>query len=81
MFWGVLVMVPPEKLFCPLCGSKLTVVKYGGKKRNLLALVRSDNFCCFLGCLHVELHDRVVDGVNYRGKVFIKPIFHDRRVR
>ena len=63
---------------CPICGSKLVVVKYSGKEPNLLALVESDGFCGFLGCIRVDLHDKVVDGVSWRGKVFVKPIF-DRR--
>lgn len=71
-------MVWLEKSFCPLCGSELVIVKYTGNKRHLLALVESDGFCCFLGCVRVDLHDRVVDGVSHRGKVFIKPVFHRR---
>lgn len=62
--------------FCPICGSELVVVKYCGKKPDLLVLIKSKGFCCLLGCLHVKLHDKVVNGVNYRGKVFIHPIFH-----
>lgn len=62
---------------CPICGSKLVVVEYRGKKPDLLALMKSDDFSGFLGCLRVDLHDKVVDGVNYRGKVFIRPISDD----
>ena len=41
--------------------------------------VTNDNcgrFRGFLGCLRVDLHDKVVDGVNYHGKVYIVPVFH-----
>lgn len=65
---------------CPVCGSTLVVVKYSGKKPDLLALAESDGFCGFLGCVRVDLHDKVVDGVDYRGQVFVKPIFHVRNV-
>ena len=66
---------------CPICGFALVVVKYLGKERDKLALVELDGFCGFLGCLRVDLHDKVVDGVNYRGKVFVKPILHGCDVR
>lgn len=68
------------RMSCPICGSELVVVKYSGKKPNLLALAESDGFRCFLGCARVDLHDKVVDGVNYRGKVYVKPVFHGRDV-
>lgn len=67
--------------YCSICGSELVVVKYSGKEPDELAFMRRDDFCGFLGCLRVDLHDKVVDGVNYRGKVFVKPIFHGRDVR
>jgi hypothetical protein len=67
-------------MVCPLCGLELAVVKYSGSERDLLALAESDGFRCFLGCLRVDLHDKVLDGVNYRGKVFIKPVFEDSDV-
>jgi len=60
---------------CPICGSKLVELKYSGHKRSILALVESDGFVGFLGCHRVELHDKVVGGVNYRGKVFAMPLF------
>lgn len=66
------------RMSCPICGSELVIVKYSGKKSEHLALMRDDSFCCFLGCIRVDLHDKVVDGVNHRGKVLIKPIFHGR---
>jgi len=60
---------------CPICGSELVELKYSGHERSILALIESDGFVGFLGCCRVELHDKVVDGVNYRGKVFIRPLF------
>lgn len=66
------------RMSCPICGSELVVVKYNGNERRLLALAGSDGFHCFLGCLRVNLHDKVVDGVNHRGKVFIRTVFHER---
>jgi len=63
------------RMSCPICGHVLVVVKYSGGKRDLLALAESDGFRCFLGCLRVDLHDKVLDGVNYRGKVYIRSVF------
>lgn len=63
-------------LYCPICGSELVTVKYVGDERDKLALMERADFCCFLGCIRVDLHDKVVDGVNSRGKVFIRPMFH-----
>ena len=65
-----------EKALCPICGSALCLIKYSGHKHELLDVAESPNFCCFLGCIRINLHDKVVDGVNYRGKVFIKRVFH-----
>ena len=65
---------------CPICGSKLVKLKYRGHKRSILALIESDGFVCFLGCCRVELHDKVVDGVNCRDKAFIVPLFRDANV-
>jgi len=62
-------------MVCPVCGLELVVVKYSGGERDLLALAESDGFRYFLGCLRVDLHDKVLDGVNYRGKVFIRSVF------
>jgi hypothetical protein len=69
--------------FCPICGFELVVVKYVGKKPNehVLGARVSEGFCGFLGCLRVDLHDKVVDGVDHRGKVFIQPVFHAGHVR
>lgn len=61
-------------MFCPLCGSMLVKVEYAGNDSKMLALAKRDGFRGFLGCLRVDLHDKIVDGVNYRGKVFVKPI-------
>jgi hypothetical protein len=63
---------------CPICGFKLVPVEYRGNKPEVLALMKSGGFCHFLGCIRVDLHDKVVDGVNYRGKVFVRPVFHSR---
>lgn len=65
---------------CPICGSKLVALEYRGKEPDKLALMRRDDLRCLLGCTRVDLHDKVVDGVNYRGKVFLRPIFHGRDV-
>ncbi len=61
---------------CPICGCKLVVLDYRGSEPDLLALMRCEGFCCFLGCTRVDLHDKVVEGVDYRGKVFCKSVFH-----
>lgn len=66
---------------CPICGSKLVELKYSGHKRSILALTESDGFVGFLGCCRVDLHDKVVDGVSYRGKVFVIPLFRKRTER
>jgi hypothetical protein len=63
---------------CPICGSELVVLEYRGKKRKLLRLAGSDGFCGFLGCNRADLHDKVVDGVSWRGKVYIYPVFHPK---
>jgi len=47
------------------------------QKRSMLALMKSANFVGFVGCCRVELHDKVVDGVNYQGKVFVRPLFKE----
>jgi hypothetical protein len=65
-----------DKEFCPLCGSELVVIEYRGHDPEVLALMKSDGFCGFLGCCRVDLHDRVVDDVNYRGKVFFRRVSH-----
>lgn len=66
--------------YCPICGSELVVVRPlgedGSKKAREMA--KHEGFCVFLGCLRVDLHDKVVDGVDYRGKVFIEAVFHRR---
>lgn len=60
---------------CPICGCVLVWIKYFGDKPDILALMERDDFRGFLGCVRVDLHDKVVDGVDYRGKVFVRPIF------
>jgi hypothetical protein len=64
-------------MVCPICGSLLIRLDYKGHKPSMLVLAKHDNFRFFIGCLRVELHNKTVDGVNYRGKVFIKPMFKD----
>jgi hypothetical protein len=66
---------------CPICGLELVPVKYSGTEPDKLALMERDDFCGFLGCLRVDLHDKVVDGVNHHGKCYVVPIFHGRNVR
>lgn len=67
--------------FCPICGSELVVIEYLGHESDKLALMKSERFCCFLGCIRVDLHDKIVDGVNHRGKVYVLPMFHEHGVR
>jgi hypothetical protein len=62
--------------YCPICGFELLPLNYVGKGLDELALMKREGFCGFLGCIRVDLHDKVVDGVNHRGKVYIMPIFH-----
>jgi len=69
------------RMSCPICGFKLAVVKYTGTERRLLDVAESDGFRCFLGCLRVDLHDKVVDGVNHRGKAYIQAVFSTRESR
>jgi len=64
---------------CPICGSVLAKIVYSGKKPDMLALIKRDGFRGFVGCIRVNLHDKVVDGVNYRGKVFVRPIFDEEK--
>jgi len=64
--------------YCPICGFELAPLKYGGKEPDKLALMKRDGFCGFLGCVRVALHDKVVDGVDYHGKVYVVPVFHKR---
>lgn len=54
--------------FCPICGCELTYFTYRGKKSDLLALARSKGFRCFLGCIRMDLHDKVLTD---RGQVYI----------
>jgi len=65
-------------MVCPSCGSPYVKIEYKGKEPDLLALTKRDDFCCFVGCLRVDLHDKVVDGVDYRGKVIFRPVFRGR---
>ena len=62
---------------CPICGSELVELKFSGYEPSILAVVESDGFVGFLGCCRVDLHDKVVDGVDCRSKVFIVPLFRD----
>ena len=64
-----------SEMSCPICGSTLVELEYKGNKPHLLAAMRRADFRCFVGCPHIDLHDKVVDGVNYSGKTFIRPIF------
>lgn len=57
---------------CPICGSPLVLLEYKGNDPDLLALMKQANFYALFGCNHLELHDKVVNGVDHRGKVFIK---------
>jgi hypothetical protein len=64
---------------CPICGSKLVVLEYRGNEPHVLAMMKRRDFRGFLGCNRADLHDKVVDGVNYQDKAFIKAIFHSRK--
>ena len=66
-------------MVCPICGSVLVEIEYRGKKFDLLTLTKRDGFRGFVGCIRVDLHDKVMGGVDYRGKVFVRPVFHDRK--
>lgn len=66
------------RMSCPICGSRLVFVRYSGTNPNTLALMKRDDFRGFLGCIRMDLHDKVVDGVNCRGKAFVKPVFEKR---
>lgn len=70
-----------EPKFCPICGSKLVPIKYRGKKSDLLASATSKGFRYFLGCVRIDLHDKVLDGVDYRGKVYVLGAIFDDAVR
>lgn len=61
---------------CPICGAKLVVVEYLGNNPEILATMKVRGFCGFLGCIRVDLHDKVVGGVNCRGRVFRYPVVH-----
>jgi len=64
-------------MVCPICGSVLIEIKYRGNKPHVLALAKRDDFGCFVGCLRADLHNKTVDGIDYRGKVYIRTIFKD----
>jgi hypothetical protein len=64
---------------CPFCGSELVVIKYSGHKPEQLALMAKPDFRYFVGCLHYELHDKVVNGVDCWNKVFVVPILRGKR--
>jgi hypothetical protein len=40
-------------------------------------MTKSQGFRFFLGCARAELHDKVVDGVSYRGLCYVVPVFDD----
>jgi len=65
-----------SKSYCPICGSPLVKLEYRGKKPHLLALMKRKDFCGFMGCSRTDLHDKVVNSVNYQGQVFIHPVLH-----
>ena len=65
-------------MVCSICRSELIEIEYKGDKSEVLALMKRYGFRCFMGCIRVDLHDKVVDGVNCRGQVFVKPIFYER---
>lgn len=71
------------RMSCPICGSVLVVLEYRGYESEKLAVMKLSGFRCFLGCVRLDLHDKVVDGVSCRGKVFVVPIFdgneHERK--
>lgn len=60
---------------CPVCGSKLVPLVYEGIVPDRLAMMESPDFRGFRGCIRVELHDKVVNGFNYRGLAFIEAVF------
>ena len=62
---------------CPICKSALIEIVYKGEKPDILALTKRADFRCFVGCVRVELHNKVVDGVDCRGQVFIKVVFKE----
>lgn len=62
-------------MVCPICGSVLVKLEYRGNKPNVLALAKRDDFCYFVGCSRTDLHNKIMNGVSYRGKVFVRAIF------
>lgn len=64
---------------CPVCGSALVKIEYKGDEAELLAVTKLADFRGFVGCVRVDLHNKVVDGVDYSGKVYVRPVFDDRR--
>lgn len=63
---------------CPVCGCPLVEIRYRGKDPKRLAMMKRKDFCGFMGCSRTDLHDKVVDGVNCREKVFVHPVFHPK---
>ena len=61
-------------MVCPICGSLLIKLKFMGNDAKVLALAKRKDFLCFVGCCRVDLHNKIVDGVDYRGKVFIRTV-------
>jgi len=64
---------------CSICGFLLVRLEYRGKDPKRLALMKRKDFCGFLGCTRTDLHDMVLKGVNYQGKVFLHPVFRPKR--
>jgi hypothetical protein len=62
---------------CPICGSKLVLLDYKGNDPDILAKMKSPDFRGFFGCNRAKLHDKVVNGVYYRGKAYVEAVFDD----
>jgi len=59
---------------CPICGCPLVEIKYQGSKPEILALIRRKGFVRLIGCLRVDLHDKVMCS-DHQGKVFVHAVF------
>jgi len=68
-----------DDLPCPICRSKMKWLEYRGHNPEKLAIMKIDGFRGFFGCVRVDLHDKVVDGVDWRGMVFVRPLFKRRK--
>ena len=60
-----------DSKFCPICSSRLVELNYLGNDARCSDLMEKKGFRSFLGCMRVDLHDKALDGVDYRGKVYI----------